>query len=285
MKKQSSNALVPFNPTKALTFYDNAKQALEKAVRIDDVRKIKGMSKAAQSYAAEMHDNTLRNNAAEIQERAERRMGELIVKMRASGELDDGKGGDRKSASSRTTLILTLDDLGISRDESARCQLLAGVSAEELEKALAAERAKGLITTAGLLRELRGGDDSAEADDDEFVPPEGIYDALIISPPFATLTIKKIICDVDRLVKGSTATNAWVWFRAANAFLPEVLDLIAFASLDYRLILAMREPFNQGLGFTLVATKGRPKPDALDEARWLTCYPEFSIEGFDRWPA
>ena len=58
----------------------------------------------------------------EIRLRAERRCGELIREQQESGEIES-RGGDRKTKSSGTTL----NDIGITRDQSSKFQKLADI--------------------------------------------------------------------------------------------------------------------------------------------------------------
>ncbi len=62
--------------------------------------------------------------AEEIKLRAERRAGEILIKMKDSGERES-RGGDKKSKSQPTTM--KLDDLKITKDQSSRWQQIASI--------------------------------------------------------------------------------------------------------------------------------------------------------------
>ena len=66
--------------------------------------------------------------------KSERRTGEIIVAMKAAGELLDSKNGRRQKGSS----VTRLSDLGISFDESARWQKLASMPQKAFEETLQA---------------------------------------------------------------------------------------------------------------------------------------------------
>ena len=90
-------------------------------------------------------DTELIQYATDIKVRAERRCGELL---QATVE----HGGDRKSES--RSKAPTLNDMGLTKDESSRYQSLASMSAEHFETAVATAKATaGEVTTAFMLRE------------------------------------------------------------------------------------------------------------------------------------
>jgi len=57
---------------------------------------------------------------------AARRAGEMLKDMAKKGERDRGRGGDRKSQGTKAP-VKTLNDLGITSDESKRWQKMASV--------------------------------------------------------------------------------------------------------------------------------------------------------------
>src|SRR6516225_5270577 len=79
-----------------LQFYNAAKAALAKAVKVDEVTKIHGKAAAMKAAAKVAKDKSLEADAAEIRIRAERRLGELMAEQKKTVGFNKG-GGDKKS--------------------------------------------------------------------------------------------------------------------------------------------------------------------------------------------
>ena len=109
-------------------------------------------AKAVELYAKETKASAaILALAFRVRSLAKRRLGETIVKMQKTGELE-GKGGNRKSKSTPSTLKLR--DLDISKDESARAKAFASVSEPEFERMLDESGSEELSDKA-LLRRIR----------------------------------------------------------------------------------------------------------------------------------
>ncbi|WP_244827656.1 hypothetical protein [Caballeronia sp. TF1N1] len=82
----------------------------------------------------------------------------MLLQELAQTEMRETRGGDRKSKSTRATLIEplvapTLADLGLTRDQSSKWQKLAQIPEAEFEAALRDPDKKP--STAALIREIR----------------------------------------------------------------------------------------------------------------------------------
>lgn len=137
----------------SLVRYDAARNALRIANSVDEVKDIRDKAAAMAAYARQAKDTELVEWATEIKVRAERRAGEMLTDMAKSGKRAS-TGGDKKSSSQPTTMIPTLSDLNVSRDQSSRWQKLAAIPDKTFEAALAVvkEAAGGGVTTAAMLR-------------------------------------------------------------------------------------------------------------------------------------
>jgi hypothetical protein len=146
----------------ALIRYDAARKAIASAYRVDEAKKIRDKAEAVRTYAKLAGDLQLQNQACEIRLRAERRAGQLLIEMEKNpgtrGEGRPRKDGTKiRRSGVRTAYPPTLDQIGISKDQSSKWQRLALLVDETtFERALVQAREKnGELTNAALLREIR----------------------------------------------------------------------------------------------------------------------------------
>ncbi len=141
--------------TTQLTKYEAARNALQIAVTVDEVKDIRDKSEAMAAYARQAKDVELIKWATEIKVRAERRAGQMLAEMpKATGAEVRGRdsfGGHIVVPPKNDAK--TLADLGVTKNESSRWQKLASVSDEQFEHAVsAAKEVAGEVTTAAMLR-------------------------------------------------------------------------------------------------------------------------------------
>lgn len=225
----------------ALIHYDAARHALAQAVQIDDVKHIRDMAVAAQTYARQAEDRQLLDNATEIRRRAERRAGELLQEMMVAGERHDGRtlrGKDVLGLPATTPEVKpTLSDLGISKNQSSNWQRLARLSEEDFERTVEAAKEKVITSLDG-----KGRPDPAaqrgqpNRDGPDFWP----------TPPcLATALVRHVLPDLP---------PAQIWECAAG---------------DGRLVRALREVGCNVLASDLYPPDGRHAVDFLDTPpRW-----------------
>jgi hypothetical protein len=146
----------------ALIRYDAARKAIASAYRVDEAKKIRDKAEAVRTYAKLAGDLDMQNMAAEIRIRAERRAGQLLFDMEKNpgtrGEGRPRKDGTKiRRSGDPTAYPLTLDEIGISKDQSSKWQRLALLVDEStFERALVKALEKnGELTNAALLREIR----------------------------------------------------------------------------------------------------------------------------------
>lgn len=124
--------------------YDTMCRAIAEAHAVNEVKDVRDKAAALKMIAK---TNAARRQFAEVVVRAERRCGELIRQGQAEGTIATAQGGGHQvEVSSKTTL----EDLGITRDQSSRFQRLADVSEDAFEHALASTETPP--TTNGVLR-------------------------------------------------------------------------------------------------------------------------------------
>jgi hypothetical protein len=117
-----------------LVRYDAMRRAIAEAHSIDEVKDIRDRALALETYARQAMNEEDERRCREIRQRAERKVGQGLKEMAATGERHSGRG-DQKSASRAP--IPKLSDWGISLDQSSDWQRVAGLSDEEFEAALA----------------------------------------------------------------------------------------------------------------------------------------------------
>ena len=119
--------------------------ALSEAKSLETVTEIRDRAEAVRKYAKTAAKGlTLQNKAAELKLNAERKAGQMLRKLKL-------RGGDRKSAEKEQRI--TLDSMGITKDQSARWQRAAAISDEAFSNYVhQCNRDQKEITSAAFLR-------------------------------------------------------------------------------------------------------------------------------------
>lgn len=133
----------------SLERYDHMCRAIAEAYEVDEVKDIRDKTVALEMYFRQAKNTEAERRACEIRLRAERKAGVLLKQAEEAGQRA-GRGGDRKSESK--SCGTTLNDLGISRDQSSKWQQLADVPEDQFEAALAAPKKP---STTGILAEAK----------------------------------------------------------------------------------------------------------------------------------
>ncbi len=114
-----------------LVKYNEACKAIRAAKSIDEVKNIRNKTEAIRAYAKQAKNKSLEIDAAEIRLRAERRLGEFLMrKDKATGGQPYQSTG---SISEPVDLVPTLKEMGIDKKLSSRSQKLAAVKEIEFE--------------------------------------------------------------------------------------------------------------------------------------------------------
>jgi hypothetical protein len=132
---------------------DEAQRALAEAESIQEVKQIVDVAEAARIYLKRSKQSARTIYAAtSLRIRAERRLGEMLIEARKVGMLRTSDDGRSKGVDDHDTLTLT--DLDITRDESARAQKLAAVPLAEFEKRMLTCQDGGALSISFILREI-----------------------------------------------------------------------------------------------------------------------------------
>lgn len=164
----------------SLSFLTKAREQIEKANNVGEVKAIRDRAEAMRIYVKQAEESlAIQNQCAEIKLRAERRAGDLLKQMAESGERATAERGRPKKATHDAALSPpSLSDLGIEPDQAARWQKEAAVPAERFEAYVAEAKDSGEeITQAGLLRiaarQSEAKRDKGAADDSSTERPSG----------------------------------------------------------------------------------------------------------------
>lgn len=128
-----------------IALLDHASRLPSNASTFDELESVRDVAESARTYAkAARLGLELKNLAAEVRGRAERKVGVFLSEIRLHG-------GDRRSRRHRVTL--KLQDLGITKEQSKRWQLLATVPKEDLVEFVRSQNEQHReLTARGVLR-------------------------------------------------------------------------------------------------------------------------------------
>lgn len=131
----------------ALLRYDEACRAVAEARTVDEAKDIHDKAEAVRVYARQAKNRDLEIDAAEIRFRAERRIGELKLDLRQTGQLHEGGRPKKTSDNVQEVSKIRLIDLGVDERLSARSERLAQIEPNSFDRLLARWRAHQEQTT------------------------------------------------------------------------------------------------------------------------------------------
>lgn len=128
-----------------LALLEEGRRALAEAVTVDEVRNIRTVAAAAETYTRQRKLSLeAQNHASELRVRAERRLGELLDEGQRSGVLAP------RHRPTEVSTATTLPELGLSRDDASKFKALAAVPETEFESYIADTKESGeRITSSG----------------------------------------------------------------------------------------------------------------------------------------
>jgi N6-adenosine-specific RNA methylase IME4 len=270
--------------TITLARYDAACRALADAKSVDEAKRIRDVADAMRAYAKQAKNRQLEIDAAEIRMRAERRVGELILRQKATV-------GDRLAQGRRTDLVprrnqverVTLIEAGIDKKLSSRAQKLAALPAPMFEGILEKWRARLTTETERVTTNLlyESGREQARAARPPRPLPVGRYRLLYADPPwrydhteansraienqYPTMTLEEI-CRLPI----PAADDAVLFLWASSPKLADAIRVMDAWGLSYRTcavwdkeVTGMGYYFRQQHELLLVGARGHlPVPDA-----------------------
>ena len=131
-----------------LVRYDDMVRAIGEAYEVDEVKEIRDRAKALETYFRLAQNTENERRACEIRLRAERRAGALLKEVEKAKASSGNQHTGKVDRSPDVTGPKTLADMGITKNQSAQWQKMAGIPEDQFEAALATGRA----TTTGLIK-------------------------------------------------------------------------------------------------------------------------------------
>lgn len=124
----------------ALLQYDAARAALAQAKTFDDVMGIREEMEHVKLYGRQVKDKSLIAEATEIQMRADRRLGELLIAAENAGLIRPGRPKKRSAENPTESEGFTLAEAGIDYRTSSRTQKAAGIPEPAFEAMITGTR-------------------------------------------------------------------------------------------------------------------------------------------------
>lgn len=246
-----------------LVKYEAARAALAIAATFDEVLEIKDVAERMALYARQAQDNELMEKATEIRLRAERRAGEMLRESAEKGQRATRESNlrqhDLPKSLAGTSEPVTLEDIGITKNQSSRWQKIAAIPEEKFEAFIAEKKAEGKAVTADEVIRRVVAEEKREAN--AALPriplPEGKYNVIVIDPPWPMEKIEREVrpnqvafeyptMTLDELavfpVPTIAADDCHLFCWTTQRFLPDALELLKDWGFRYVLTMVWHKP-------------------------------------------
>lgn len=143
----------------AMVHISRAKQALQKARTIDEIKKVIDVVERLRLYFKQQNESLeMQNDAAELGIYARHRAGEMIIEGKRNGDLRAEGDNDIKLSNVGATGMVapTLKEVGIAHNQSSRWQSVAAIPIEQVQEIVQEyKEERKEISTAAILREVK----------------------------------------------------------------------------------------------------------------------------------
>jgi 16S rRNA G966 N2-methylase RsmD len=226
--------------TIGLMKYEAACRALAEAKSVDEVKDVRDKAMAIQLYAEQAKNKSLEANAAEIRERAEYRLGEMLAAQGKAGLLNPGTrligGGSGAGGSVRNPPadLPTLKELGITKALANKARNAFDLPPGVFERALH-ERCRQILANARiepLLMTDRYRLICADMATTDAIDAESV-DAIVTDPPYPR---EDLPCfeHLARLAPKWLKPGGSLLVMSGQSYLPEVFAALQKSELTYR---------------------------------------------------
>lgn len=253
---------------------------------VKDINEIIGMTdrlEAIRVWAKQTKQSLeVQNKIAEYRLRIERKKGEWLRE-----NIRDSNEGRPKEGSTDSTLIPTLAEIGISKDESSKAQRIANLDDQQFENYISETKSTNEeLTLTGAVRLakqiIRGEkieEQKEELKKENLILPDGLYDVIVIDPPWKYETEYNPDNPFGRVsnpypemtqteilkIKIPSKNDCILWLWTTNAFMKDAFELLDEWGFVPKTILTWNK-INMGVGYWLrnvtehciLATKGSP---------------------------
>jgi len=272
--------------TNSLILFQKAALMLAEADTIQKAKELKDLALTAADWAKrrDMGSEAIQYARSYALE-AERKMGEMLQ------ETERAKGGRPTETSSSVEPVLepTLAELGLTKKESSRAQLLANIPDEDFQSLKSNQ-----LKISDIIREQKRQHIIDKLEDisvREVKELEGVYDVVVIDPPWDMQKIERderpnqAEFDYPTMTEEELenlyipcAEDCHVWLWTTHKFLPMALRLLDIWGLKYVCTFVWHKPGGfQPIGlpqynceFVLYARKGTPQ--FIDTKAFNVCF-------------
>ncbi len=250
---QPAQAPAPITEAESRELLAGARRALEEAESLPAIASIvhrADVTRIAARKAKLSEEACL--DWAEFSLDAQREAGRMLSSMP-----EVKRGGDQKSNGHGDRL--TLDDIGVSHNQSKRWQAVASLPDEDYQAYKEKARAKGEITRAGAIK-LAKQTHAAEAAAAPVIVPDGTFSTIVADPPwrygntstrgaaedhYPTMTIEEL-CDLG-VARERAADQAHLYLWSTAGHLPEAFKVMEAWGFTYKTYLVWVKP-QMGMG-------------------------------------
>jgi len=242
-----------------LTKYQKVKNDLEVLKNTDEVKSYIDKSAAMREYAKQSGDNDLANWAAEVQIRATRRLGEMIIEQKESGLMNKGAMGNPGGQGAKVVPSTgtraqkpTLSNMGISYDLSSQAQVIAKMPENDFNQVIDEySKEKKELTKSAVLKKHRQTTQKEKIEilkeeSKKVENPSGLFRCIVIDPPWKMNKIKRDVSPNQQEFDYPTMTvpeikeikipceeKSHLWLWTTQKYLPDAFHLLEWWGFEY----------------------------------------------------
>jgi N6-adenosine-specific RNA methylase IME4 len=268
-----------------LVEWDKIRTQIEEAKDIQTLSSMSDSLEAMRVWAKQSKQSLeVQNKIAEYRLRIERKKGEWL---KDNIRVGNPSGSNQYTELSTVTTIPTLADIGISRDESSKAQMIAKLDNEQFENYIEETKATNKEVTLSeavrlakqIIREEKIDEQIEEIEKENLELPDGLFDVIVIDPPWNYGTKYSPESPMSRVANPypemtqeqllkiilPAKDDCVLWLWTTNGFMKDAYELLEEWGFAPKTILTWNK-VNFGIGYWLrnvtehciLAVKGSP---------------------------